>query len=214
MEAELPNPHEIEEHRANPFTQRVALCTAGIAVLLAVAGLLGRNAQEEAAMNQMRASDQWAFFQAKSARQFAAENDAKHYAAELAMLEALTKGVEAGEARAKLKSGMEDSQAAAARYSKEKEEIKAAATKHEEERNLYANRGGWYEAAEVLLQIAIVMASVSMLSSSRTVFIIALAVAAIGAGCAALGRSKTDHVDHEAHAPATAAKAEAKKPAL
>ncbi|HSB77775.1 MAG TPA: DUF4337 family protein, partial [Candidatus Methylomirabilis sp.] len=51
----------------------------------------------------------------------------------------------------------------------------------EREREVSRTRDPYFEYAEVLLQIAIVMSSVSILSGSRPVFFISLAVASIGA---------------------------------
>src|SRR5436190_14313465 len=71
-EAEIPLEHlheEIEhhaEHGGAPWISWVALSTAILAVLAAIAGLLSGHHANEAMMNQIEASDQWAYYQAKS----------------------------------------------------------------------------------------------------------------------------------------------------
>src|SRR5207247_10101753 len=66
---ELPNPEEIDEHRKDTFTKRVALTAAMYAVFLAIAALGGNNATKEMLLAQQQASDLWAYYQAKSIRE-------------------------------------------------------------------------------------------------------------------------------------------------
>src|SRR5512143_3839784 len=68
-ELELPNAEELEELREKSFTRRTALLTAAYAVCLAVVSLGGNNATKEMSLSQQQASDQWAFYQAKSMRE-------------------------------------------------------------------------------------------------------------------------------------------------
>src|SRR5215813_1956449 len=68
-EVELPNPKEIHEHAADSFGRRVALVTAVYAVMLAIAALGGNHAMKEMLLAQQKASDQWAFYQAKVIRE-------------------------------------------------------------------------------------------------------------------------------------------------
>ena len=79
-EAEVPledlneHVHEKAEHGAS-WISWVALSTAILAVLAAVSGLLSGGRVNEAMMNQIEASDQWAYYQAKGIK--AAVLDAK-----------------------------------------------------------------------------------------------------------------------------------------
>src|SRR4029434_11020459 len=71
-EAEVPLEHlheqvkERAEHGGAPWISWVALSTAILAVLAAIAGLLSGEHANEAMMNQIEASDQWNYYQAKS----------------------------------------------------------------------------------------------------------------------------------------------------
>ena len=71
-EAEVPLEHLHEEihhhaeHGGPPWISWVALSTAILAVLAAITGLLSGKHANEAMMEQIRASDQWAYYQAKS----------------------------------------------------------------------------------------------------------------------------------------------------
>src|SRR6266404_4293662 len=71
-EAEIPLEHLQEEihhhaeHGGAPWLSWVALSTAILAGLAASAGLLSGHHVNEAMMNQIEASDQWGYYQAKS----------------------------------------------------------------------------------------------------------------------------------------------------
>src|SRR5207253_10666486 len=70
-EAEVPLEHLHEEihhhaeHGGPPWISWVALSTAILAVLAAIAGLLSGSHANEAMMKQIESADQWAFYQAK-----------------------------------------------------------------------------------------------------------------------------------------------------
>src|SRR3982074_3986943 len=71
-EAEVPLEHLQEqvhhsaEHSGETWMAAVALSTAILAVLAAIAGLLSGKHANEAMMSQIEASDQWSYYQAKS----------------------------------------------------------------------------------------------------------------------------------------------------
>src|SRR5215472_3229566 len=68
--------HELQEHAEhaahNPSLAPVSLTMAILAVLVAVVSLLGHRAHTEEVLLQAKASDQWAYYQAKNIR---AHND-------------------------------------------------------------------------------------------------------------------------------------------
>src|SRR6266567_5708042 len=80
-EAEVPlehlheHAHDSAEHGGEAWISWVALSTALLAVFAAIAGLLSGRHVNEAMMNQIEASDQWSYYQAKSIK--AALIDAK-----------------------------------------------------------------------------------------------------------------------------------------
>ena len=67
------------------------------------------------------------------------------------------------------------------RYNTTKEPIKAEAEKLEQERDRAEKRVFNFEFAEVFLQISIVLASVSILATSRPMFGVSLVAAVLGA---------------------------------
>ena len=175
-EIELPNPEELEGKRRNSFSKKVALFTAIYAVILAICAMGGNNAMKEMLLAQQEASNQWAFYQAKNVREYLyrIENDRletqlvergdtmkpavfKHYKAEIQKV-----------------SGEE------ARLSKDKQEISAEAKKQEHERDVNRAKDPYFDFAEALLQISIVMSSVSIIANSRPVFIFSIGAAVLG----------------------------------
>jgi hypothetical protein len=171
-EVELPNPEELEERGNKTFSRRVALSTAVYAVVLAIASLGGNNAMKDMLLAQQLSSDQWAFYQAKVIREHL-------YRAQRLVVEAtIADGAGSRErlAAAAQKLGDEEK-----RYNAEKKEIEQAAKKLEHERDVNRARDPYFDYAEVLLQIAIVSASISILSTSRPVFWFSLALSVLGA---------------------------------
>ena len=67
---EVPTEHlheEINEHanKGNKWSMYIAISTAFMAVLAAIAGLMAGHFSNEALIEQIKASDQWAYYQAK-----------------------------------------------------------------------------------------------------------------------------------------------------
>ncbi len=176
-EVELPNPKELREHAADEFGRRVALVTAVFAVLLAIAALGGNHAMKEMLLAQQKSSDQWAFYQAKVIREHQYRGQKLRLEADLAERGASTKP----EARRKLEDLMKKFEEEEKRYNAEKKDIEKDAKKLEHERDLYQTKDPYFLIAEALLQIAIVMASVSILSRSGPIFVFSLALAGVGA---------------------------------
>ena len=66
------------------------------------------------------------------------------------------------------------------RYQSEKQEIEKEAKSLEHERDLYRTKNPYFEFAEVLLQISIVMASISILADTPVLFHFSLVLASLG----------------------------------
>jgi Domain of unknown function (DUF4337) len=184
-EVELPKPEELHEHAENRFSRRVALVTAVYAVVLAIAALGGNHAMKETLLSQQQSSDQWAFYQAKVIREHLYRGQKLRLEADLAERDATLKPA----AREKLESLLRKLDEEEKRYAAEKKDIEQAAKALEHERDGYAARDPYFLVAEALLQIAIVMSSVSILARSRVIFSFSLVLAVIGAILTANGYS-------------------------
>jgi hypothetical protein len=175
-EVEVPNVEELEEQRGKTFTKRVALTTAIFAVILAITSLGGNNAMKEMLLAQQQASDQWAFYQAKVIREHLYRSQRLRLEADLLERGNLMKP----DAKERIESLVKEMGEEEARYGAEKKEIEQEAKKLEHERDVNRNRDPYFDYGEVLLQIAIVMASISILSGSRPIFYFAIVGAFLG----------------------------------
>jgi hypothetical protein len=176
-EVELPNAEELEEIRGKKFTKRVALTTAIFAVILAITALGGKKAMKEMLLAQQQASDQWAYYQGKVIREHLYRSQTLRL--EIDLIEQ-GRGMKP-EVKERIEAMLKKMTDEEARYNAEKKEIEKEAKKLEHERDVYRAKDPYFEYGEVLLQIAIVMASISILSGSRPVLYFALTGAMLGA---------------------------------
>ncbi len=65
--------NEGTEHAKEPFDRKVAVTMAIVAALLAIVTVLGHIFSNEEILAQQKASDQWAFYQAKDIRRYDSE---------------------------------------------------------------------------------------------------------------------------------------------
>jgi hypothetical protein len=169
-EAEVPleglqeHVHHSAEHSGAAWVSWVALSTAILAVLAALAGLLSGKHANEAMMNQIEASDQWSYYQAKSIK--AALLDAK---------------ISLGNAPD------EKDREKAARYEEEQGEIKKEAeAKHAEAKSNF-HRHEVLARGVTMFQIAIAIAAISALTKKRRFWIVSLLFGVVGCFFLVLG---------------------------
>ncbi len=174
---ELPNTEELEELKARKFTKRIALITALYAVLLAITALGGNKSMKEMLLGQEEASNQWAFYQAKVMRENLYKIQRLNMEANFIERSDSMKP----EARSRFKATINRMAAEENRYASEKKDIEHEARKAEHERDINKERDPYFEFAEGLLQISIVMASIAILSSFSPIFYFSLVIAILGA---------------------------------
>jgi hypothetical protein len=169
-EAEVPleNLHEEIHHRAEHGGEKwiswVALSTAILAVLAAIAGLLSGMHANEAMMSQIESSDQWSYYQAKSIK--ASVLDAKI---------ALTTSPNEVDAQKR------------DRYEKEQEEIKTEADQKQKEAKSNFHQHEVLARGVTMFQIAIAIAAISALTKKRRFWIASLLFGVAGCVFLALG---------------------------
>ncbi|HLL70517.1 MAG TPA: DUF4337 domain-containing protein [Pyrinomonadaceae bacterium] len=168
------------------FRSRVALMIAFMAMLLAITSLGGGNAAEDIMNHNIHASDTWAFYQAKNIRQTSYRIAADALEGEL-LLHGATLSPEAREA---VERKIEQFKATAARYESEpdpqapndplkgegKKELSARAKDFSAQRDRAQLQDPNFDFSEALFQIAIVLASVSILATSRLIMKVSVAV--------------------------------------
>ena len=166
--------------------KKIALLIAVIALFLALSETLGKGAQTESIARNVEASNLWAFFQAKSIRRTVVQT-----AADQARLSLAPAGDDA--ARAALQKQIEDWQKTAARYRSEPEtgegteQLSERARHAEEERNLAAAKYHHFEFASAAFQIAIVLASATIITGMIALAWISGLLAVAGLAFTALG---------------------------
>lgn len=175
-EVELPKVEELEKMKSRAFERRVALTTSIFAVMLAIASLGGNNSTKEMLLAQQQSSDQWAFYQAKSIKEHQTRTYRMQIERELAERGADMPPERRERTEALLAKVTEEEK----RYQSEKAEIQKEAKQLQHERDLNRARDPYFDFAEVLLQIAIVMASVSILSDTPAIFHFSILLASIG----------------------------------
>jgi hypothetical protein len=188
-EVELPDPEELEAQRDKSFSRRVALTTAVYAVVLAIASLGGNNSMKEALLSQQEATNQWAYYQAKVVREHLNRANKLLVEAQLAEPSPL-KGAEREKFDALMKKYADEEK----RMNADKKDIEKEARKFEASRDLAKRKDPYFDYAEVFLQIAIVLASVSILAASRPMFWFSLALAIVGALATANGFTLLAHI--------------------
>lgn len=170
----------------NKFRNRAAMLIAVVAALLAIGGLGGGNATDDMIGANIRASDTWAFFQAKNVRQTAYEIAAEDLRLQLDNL--------AGKAREDAEKRLAEYEAKIARYDDEpdpdnpndptagegKKQLMARAQAYEKVRERAEAQDGNFDFAEVFLQLAVVLGSVAILALDRRVLIGSIVSGAIG----------------------------------
>jgi len=176
---------EHAEH-AGSENKKIALLIAVIALFLALSEMLGKGAQTKSIAKNVEASNLWAFFQAKSIRRTVVQT-----AADQAKLSLAAMGDEA--AKAPLQKQIEDWQKTAARYRSEPEtgegteQLSERAKHAEEERNLATAKYHHFELASAAFQIAIVLASATIITGIFALSWISGLLALAGLGFTALG---------------------------
>jgi hypothetical protein len=153
---EVMEAHEAQGHgEESPFLIPVAVTLSILAVLVAIATLLGHRAATEELILQTKASDQWAFFQAKNIRLHELQS-----VADMLGTVTVVEKEKADGLREKYLKEVE-------RYEKEKDQASEQATDLEKERDVAGRKEDRFDAAEVILEIALIICSLTLLTKKK-----------------------------------------------
>jgi hypothetical protein len=163
---ELPEAHE--EHGDNPFLIPVSVTISILAVLVAAVTLLGHRAHTEELLLQSQATDQWAYYQAKNIRLHEMQSVAD-------MLSALAPAdkEKAEVLHEKYKKEVE-------RYEGEKDDISEKAKDLEKERDFASRRADRFDGGEGLIEVGLVICSMTLLTKRRSYWIAGMLIGAGG----------------------------------
>jgi response regulator RpfG family c-di-GMP phosphodiesterase len=171
--------HELQEHAEHGAhdsgLRPVALTMTVLAVLVAVTTVLGHRTHTEAVLNQAKASDSWNEYQAKKIR-----------ASDTALMTDLLGVVTVTDQKvaAKLVKSYADHQA---KWAEDLEGLKKQAEAFEEEVRLAERRADYYDLGEALLEIGLVITSVTLLTKRRAYWYAGMVASAIGVAAVVMG---------------------------
>ena len=167
-------PEELGEQseKAREGGQRVVgLTMAVVAALLAVVTLMGHRMHTEEVVLQTKTADGWAFYQAKDSRYHM-------YAADAKLAELIGPGGKSISETWSKKADEERHQA---------QDIRKENEKLDEETKTAARRATFFDAAEICLEVAIVLCSIAILTGTRMFWGVSFVGTAIGVGIALFG---------------------------
>lgn len=174
MADEIQELHEqAEEGAHHPSLAPVTVTMAILAVLVAAVSLLGHRAHTEELLLQTKSTDQWAYYQAK---------DIRRHTYELFLDELSVFTLQNSEQIEKVKQKYTKE---VERYRDEQKEIEEEAKKAEDEVTVQQRRANRFDLGEVMLEAALVICSITLLTRKRIFWgmglVLGLAGLAIGA---------------------------------
>ena len=155
-------------HDDHPLVLPVSITLSILAVLVAAVTLLGHRAHTEELLLQAQASDQWAYYQAKSIR-----------SREMQSMADLLNAMPANDLQ-KVSALHEKYEKEGQRYDREKEEISGKAQELEKERDMYRRRADRFDAGEGFLEVGLIICSITMLTKKRSFWIGGIAIGTVG----------------------------------
>jgi hypothetical protein len=153
----------------------VTITMAILAVLVATVSLLGHRAHTEELLHQTEATDQWAYYQAK---------DIRRHNYELFLDELSVFTMQNGQQVAKVKEKYEKE---VERYGDQQKDIEAEAKKAEDEVKREGRRADRFDLGEVMLEAALVICSITLLTRNKLYWGIGLVLALVGIAIGAAG---------------------------
>jgi len=166
-EIEVPTEHlhEHMEHSAEETKEKwvlgVALSSALLAVFAAVASLMAGHHANEAMIDQIRASDQWSYYQAKGVK-------AAVLGSKIELLDALHRNIS--------KSDLEKVR----QYKEEQDKITEEAKKDQESSEAHLAHHVILARAVTLFQVAIAVGAIAALARRRAFWYVSLGFGAVG----------------------------------
>lgn len=153
-----------------------------LAVALAICSMGGDNAAKDAMLKNIEASNTWAFFQAKNARR----QGLKLQADQLELM-AGSNPPQTDDVKQKIAARIADYRAQADKLTTDPErnegldELWKVGKRLEGERNVALNRSPYFDYGAALLQIAIVLASIAIISGGNALLFGSFVLGALGA---------------------------------
>jgi hypothetical protein len=160
QEAIKEKAEELQGKKEGKFTLYIAVCTALMAVFAALAGLMAGDHSNEALIDQIKASDQWAFYQAKSIK------------SEIRVLQA---------------APLNGSNKSPEEIKKEEGEIRKTAEDYERSSEGHLKKHLWLARSVTFFQIAIAVSAMSILTKKTFLWFAGILISLIGLSLFVIG---------------------------
>jgi hypothetical protein len=175
-EHEMEELQEAAEHgREHSNLAPVSFTMAILAVLVAIAALLGHRAHTEEVLLQDKATDTWNYYQAKNIR--------RHTTEQLDEVLKVLPLKDAAAAEALIKKN----EAAVEKSKGEQEKIQEEARALEAEVNMFTHRANHYDLGETLLEVGLVICSITLLTKKRYFWIAGIIFGVAGVVATVMG---------------------------
>jgi hypothetical protein len=174
---ELPEHHHHghEAHENDPLVMPVSLTISVLAAFLAMVTLLGHRAHTEELSRETQAASRWSQYQAKSIRQHEAENTS-----DIVNLVAGLDKDKGAALRSKYEKQLEH-------YTSDKVDVSEQAKELEADRDLAAHKADRFDGGEALLEIGLVICSITLLAKKRAFWFAGMLLGAAGVVSAVSG---------------------------
>jgi hypothetical protein len=175
-EHEMEELQEAAEHgREQSKLAPVSFTMAMLAVLVAIAALLSHRAHTEEVLLQDKATDTWNYYQAKNIRRHTMEQ-----------LDEVLKVVQIKDA-AGAQALIKKNEAAIEKSKGEQDKIQEEARAKEAEVALFTRRADKYDLGETLLEVGLVICSITLLTRRRSYWFAGIAFGVGGVALTAMG---------------------------
>jgi hypothetical protein len=166
----------MSEDKKDPWLNYLALTTVILAVCATLSSFRGSSYSTQRILNQTQASDQWAFYQAKSIKGYIYQASKDGLELELAAL-----GAKVPQQVTEAYQGkIADYATQIARYEAERKGIQEKAQDHERIRDDAARHGQAFNFAVIFLQIAILLSSIAALMKKKAIWLLGSLVGLVG----------------------------------
>jgi hypothetical protein len=163
---ELPESHYL--HEDHPLILPVSLTISIMAVFVAGVSLLGHRAHTEGLRLETQAASRWAQYQAKSVRL----HEAQGFSDVVKLVAPLNKEL-GEELKDKYSKEVEH-------YEGDKVDVSKEAKNLEDERDLTVRRADRFDGGEVLLEIGLVICSITLLTKRKGFWLVGVLIGAVG----------------------------------
>jgi hypothetical protein len=160
------------EEKKEKWLNYLALSTIIFAVCATLSTFKGGGFSTQSLMNQSKASDQWALYQAKSMKGYMFEMQSDNF--EIQLINAPEKQTN------KIQEKIEAYQTKINQYDKEKAEIKSTAESYEKSRDLNKQHSNIFGIAVIFLQVSILLSSIAALIKRKYIWIVSMGIGLVG----------------------------------